>query len=96
MIGRRVLTGTDAVQLDTPEPSVVQLAYNSYRTQLTLTPGDGEQFVALDNASGPFANEDLRKALWAALTARRSCRRAAVGVRSGDDSFHLPGGRRIR
>ena len=78
MIGRRVLTGTDAVQLDTPEPSVVQLAYNSYRTQLTLTPGDGEQFVALDNASGPFANEDLRKALWAALD-----REAIVQARGG-------------
>ncbi|MFZ1992574.1 MAG: ABC transporter substrate-binding protein, partial [Solirubrobacteraceae bacterium] len=78
VIGRRVLTDTDAVQLDTPEPSVVQLAYNSYPSQLTLTPGAGEQFVALDNAAGPFTNEDLRKALWAALD-----RQAIVRARGG-------------
>lgn len=78
VIGSQVLTGRAAVQLDPPDPSVASLAYASHRSQLTLTPGAGEQFVALDNAAGPFTNENLRKALWAALD-----REAIVRARGG-------------
>ena len=84
VIGGRVLNASDAVQLDSPEPSVVQRAYDSYRDQLALTPGAGEQFIALNNAAGPFTNEDLRKALWAALD-----REAIVQARGGA-SFAQP------
>ena len=67
VIGPQVLKGSDAVQLDTPTHSTVKLAYESYPSQLTITPGAGIFYASLDNARGPFANEDLRKAVWAAV-----------------------------
>ncbi|HZE15924.1 MAG TPA: ABC transporter substrate-binding protein, partial [Mycobacterium sp.] len=67
IIGPQVLKGSAAVQLDTPTRSTVKLAYESYPSQLTITPGAGILYAALDNAHGPFANADLRKALWAAV-----------------------------
>ncbi|MGI9184516.1 MAG: ABC transporter substrate-binding protein [Solirubrobacteraceae bacterium] len=77
-VGQRVLNGSDAVQLDSPAPSTVTLAYQQYAAQITFTPGSGEHYLALDNAAGPFKNIDLRRAVWAALD-----RRAIVKARGG-------------
>ena len=67
VIGRQVLTGSNTVQLDTVAGPVVKLAYQQYYNQLIAVTGAGNHYVALNNKQGPFANVNVRKALWAAL-----------------------------
>jgi peptide/nickel transport system substrate-binding protein len=67
VIGRQVLEGSQKVQNDTPAQPIVKLAYEKFRTQLEISPGAGDHYIAVDNKQGPFANVNLRKALWAAL-----------------------------
>jgi len=78
VIGQQVLKSTDAVQNDSPAPSIVQQAYQHYPRQITFTPGSGTYYASLDNARGPFTNIDLRKAVWAELD-----RDAIVKARGG-------------
>jgi peptide/nickel transport system substrate-binding protein len=67
VIGHQVLTGSDLVQNDPPSRTIVQEAYEHHRSQLMISPGAGIHYVSVNNAHGPFANANLRKALWAAL-----------------------------
>jgi peptide/nickel transport system substrate-binding protein len=67
VIGRQVLEGSSLLQNDTPAQSIVKLAYQSYRSQLEISPGAGDHYVALNNKKGPFSNINLRKAYWAIL-----------------------------
>ncbi len=67
VIGRQVLQGSNMVQNDPPERSIVQLAYEHYPSQLMISPGAGDHYIAVNNAHGPFTNINLRKAFWAAL-----------------------------
>ena len=67
VIGRQVLEGSDMVQNDTPAQPIVKLAYENFRSQLSISPGAGTRYIAVNNKQGPFANVDLRKAFWAAL-----------------------------
>ena len=67
VFGRQVLMGSDAVQGDVPTAPVVELAYKHYYHQIVAVPGTGVFFITLNNHKGPFSNEDLRKAVWAAL-----------------------------
>jgi peptide/nickel transport system substrate-binding protein len=67
VIGRQVLEGSGMVQNDTPAQSIVKLAYEKFRTQLEISPGAGDHYIAVDNRQGPFSNVNVRKALWAAL-----------------------------
>jgi len=67
VIGQQVLKGSHSIQLDTPSQSNVKLAYQSYPSDITFTPGSGEHYLALNNAHGPFKNVDLRRAVFAAL-----------------------------
>jgi peptide/nickel transport system substrate-binding protein len=92
-VGQRVLTGSDAVQLDAPAPSTVTLAYQQYPSQITFTPGSGEHYAALNNAAGPFKNINLRRAVWAALD-REAIARARGGslVAAAATHFIYPGG----
>jgi len=78
VIGRQVLQGTHAVQFDTPAQSAVKLAYQQFPSQVTFTPGSGDHYVALDNASGPFKDVNLRRAVWANLD-----RAAIIKLRGG-------------
>jgi peptide/nickel transport system substrate-binding protein len=78
VIGQQVLKGTDSIQADTPAQSIVKLAYESYPSQITFTPGSGDHYASVDNAHGPFANVNLRRAFWAALD-----REAIVKARGG-------------
>jgi peptide/nickel transport system substrate-binding protein len=66
-IGQRVLKGTDAVQDGRPADVIIRLASEHYRSQLLISPSGGSRYVAVDNKHGPFANSDVRRALWAAL-----------------------------
>lgn len=83
-VGQRVLTGSDAVQLDAPAQSMVTLAYQQYPSQITFTPGSGEHYAALNNAAGPFRNINLRRAAWAALD------RAAIAKARGGSLVATP------
>jgi peptide/nickel transport system substrate-binding protein len=67
VIGRQVLEGSHMVQNDELAQSTVQLAYEHFRTQLEISPGAGSNYIAVNNHQGPFANVNVRKALWAAL-----------------------------
>jgi peptide/nickel transport system substrate-binding protein len=78
VIGKQVLQGEDVVQNDSPAQSIVKEAYEHYPQQITFTPGSGTYYASLNTAQGPFANIDLRKAVWAALD-----REAIVKVRGG-------------
>jgi peptide/nickel transport system substrate-binding protein len=78
VIGRQVLEGSSAVQNDTPAQPIVKLAYQQFRSQLEISPGAGEHFVAVDNKKGPFSNVNLRKAFSAALN-RTALNRARGG-----------------
>ncbi|HEX3519165.1 MAG TPA: ABC transporter substrate-binding protein [Solirubrobacteraceae bacterium] len=67
VIGRQVLEGSGMVQNDTPAQAIVKLAYEKFRSQLEISPGAGDHYVAVNNKYGPFKNVNLRKAYWAAL-----------------------------
>jgi peptide/nickel transport system substrate-binding protein len=67
VIGRQVLEGSDMVQNEPPAQPTVKLAYQKFRTQLEISPGAGDHYIAVDNKQGPFSNVNVRKAFWAAL-----------------------------
>lgn len=93
VIGQQVLKGSDSLLLDTPAQSIVKLAYESYPSQITFTPGSGDHYVALDNAAGPFKNVNLRRAVYAGLD-RAAIVKARGGslVASPGTHFIYPGG----
>ncbi len=78
VIGRQVLEGTDLVENEPPAQSDVRLAAERYKAQLEISPSAGSHDIGVNNKVGPFANVDLRKALWAALD-----RTAMVKARGG-------------
>jgi peptide/nickel transport system substrate-binding protein len=67
VIGRQVLEGSHMVENDEVAQSIVQLAYEHFRTQLEISAGAGTNYIAVNNHRGPFASVDVRRALWAAL-----------------------------
>jgi peptide/nickel transport system substrate-binding protein len=67
VIGRQVLEGSDMVQNEAPAQPIVRLAYEKFRSQLEISPGAGDHYIAVNNRQGPFSNVNVRKALWAAL-----------------------------
>ncbi|TMK24552.1 MAG: hypothetical protein E6G62_07900 [Actinobacteria bacterium] len=66
VIGRQVLEGSHLTQSDTPAAPILKLAFQQHRSQLQISPGSGDRYVAINNSDGPFRNVNLRKALWAA------------------------------
>jgi peptide/nickel transport system substrate-binding protein len=79
VIGRQVLEGSDMIQNDPVAQPIVQLAYEKFRSQLQISPGAGDRYIAVNNSSGPFTNVNLRKAYWAVLD-----REAMNKVRGGE------------
>jgi len=67
VIDRQVLEGSNVVQNEPVAQSAVKLAAEHYKSQLSLSPGAGNRYVALNNKVGPFKNVDLRKAVFAAI-----------------------------
>ncbi len=88
VIGPQVLKGSDSVQLDTPANSVVKLAYDSYPSQITFTPGSGDHYVALDNVHGVFSNVNIRRAVWANLD-RAAIIKERGGSLTGEPATHF-------
>jgi len=87
-IGRAVLTGTHLVQNGAPSASIVALAFKDFTSQMVIIPDAGVRYVALNNRRGPFANLNLRRALWAALD-RRALRDATGGPITGKVASHF-------
>jgi peptide/nickel transport system substrate-binding protein len=67
VIGKQVLEGTNIVENEPPAQSNIRLAAEKYKGQLEISPGAGSHYIGVNNAHGPFKNENLRKAFWAAL-----------------------------
>jgi len=67
VIGRQVLEGGNVVQSEPPTQANVRLAAEKYKEQMYISPGAGSHYITLNNKVGPFKNENLRKAVWAAL-----------------------------
>jgi peptide/nickel transport system substrate-binding protein len=88
VIDRQVLEGTNIVQNEPVAQSAVKLAAESYKSQLDLSPGGGNRYVALNNKVGPFTNVDLRKALYAALD-REALDRARGGELVSNVATHF-------
>ena len=88
VIGQQVLKGTSAVQFDTPAQSAVKLAYQQYPSQITFTAGSGDHYVALNNSKGPFANVNLRRAVWANLD-RAAIIKLKGGTLTGQPGTHF-------
>jgi peptide/nickel transport system substrate-binding protein len=67
VIGRQVLEGTNIVENEPPDKSAIRLATERYKNQMEISPGAGSHYIGVNTHQGPFTNENLRKALWAAL-----------------------------
>ncbi len=88
VIGKQVLEGTNVVENEPPAQSNVRLAAEKYKSQLLISPGAGSHYIGVNNAHGPFKNENLRKALWAALD-RTAMDRARGGKLVTDVMTHF-------
>ncbi|HXI94834.1 MAG TPA: ABC transporter substrate-binding protein [Candidatus Acidoferrum sp.] len=67
VIGRQVLAGTNLVASEAPPQSIVKEAAQQHKEQLEISPSAGTHYIGVNNKVGPFKNENLRKAFWAAL-----------------------------
>jgi peptide/nickel transport system substrate-binding protein len=69
VLGRQVLEGTNVVENEAGllASNIVRLAVERYKNQLEISPGAGSHYITLNSTHGPFKNENLRKAVWAAL-----------------------------
>jgi peptide/nickel transport system substrate-binding protein len=69
ILAEETLKGTNLVDSSGGElpPGALTEAYERYKSQLEISPGGGEHYIGVNNAVAPFANEDLRKAFYAAL-----------------------------
>ena len=88
VIGHQVLAGSGMVENDPPPNSIIELAYKNYPTQMAVTQGAGILYVALNNKQGPFANVNLRKAVWAAMD-RVALQKATGGPLTGPIGTHF-------
>ncbi len=52
VIGRQVLEGSDMVQNDPVAKSIVQLAYEKYRSQMQISPGAGDHYISGQQLEG--------------------------------------------
>ncbi len=88
VIGRSVLEGRDLVENEPPAATAVLLAVEHHPNQLEIASGAGSHYIGVNNRVGPFANIDLRKALWAALD-RVALDRARGGALVTDVASHF-------
>ena len=88
VIGRQVLEGSNMVQNDTPAQSIVKLAFQRFPHQLSISPGAGDHYIAVNNKQGPFSNLNARKAFWAALN-RTAMNKARGGALVTDVMTHF-------
>jgi peptide/nickel transport system substrate-binding protein len=88
VLGRQVLTGNDMILNETAGAATIQLAFQRYPEQIFTIPGTLVAFIPLNTAHGPFANADLRRAVYAALD-REAIIRAAGGTAANELATHF-------
>ena len=88
VIGPQVLKGTSMAQLDTPNRSTVEQAYEKYPSQITFTAGAGDHYLTLNNAHGIFKNVNIRRAVYANLN-RSAIIKIKGGVLTGTPGTHF-------
>lgn len=86
--GRQVLDGRGLMLGDTPPPALVKRAYQQARDQIFFSPGAGSRYATLNTAIPPFDDDNLRKAVSAALD-REQMRRIRGGEVVGDVASHF-------
>lgn len=85
--GRKILTGQDLINGDTPAAPVVKLGVQKYKDQISFTPL-GNRYIAMNTAIPPFDNVNLRKAVVAA-TDRKALQLTRGGAVAGDIATHF-------
>jgi peptide/nickel transport system substrate-binding protein len=85
--GRKILTGRDLINGDTPAAPVVKLGVQKHKDQISFTPL-GNRFIAMNTAIAPFDNVNLRKAVVAA-TDRKALQLTRGGAVAGDIATHF-------
>jgi len=91
---RQVLTGQNMVSGDfaAPPPEIAKQLQTRYKGQYTITPSQGNRFIALNAAKPPFDNVNVRRAFLAA-TDRTALRLTRGGPYIGTVATHfLPPG----
>jgi peptide/nickel transport system substrate-binding protein len=78
VLGPQTLHSTDQVDNEGTPQNTVKEAFEHYKSQLEISPGAGAHYIGVNNKVGPFKNENLRKAFWAALD-RKAMDRARGG-----------------
>ncbi len=86
--GRQVLDGRGLILGDSPSPALVKRAYQDARDQIFFSPGAGNRYVSLNTVIPPFDDENVRKAVSAALD-REQMRRVRGGEVVGDVANHF-------
>ncbi len=86
--GRQVLDGKGLILADTPPPALVKRAYQDAPDQIFFSPGAGNRYATLNTALPPFDDENVRKAVAAALD-REQMRRIRGGEVVGDVASHF-------
>lgn len=85
---RQTLQGRGMAFGEAPPASIVKLAYQRYRSQITFSPGAGSRYIALNTQIPPFNDANLRKAVAAALD-RDQMRLVRGGAVIGDVATHF-------
>jgi peptide/nickel transport system substrate-binding protein len=85
--GRKILTGQDLINGDTPAAPVVKLGVQKYKDQISFT-ALGNRYIAMNTAIPPFDNVNLRKAVVAA-TDRKALQLTRGGAVAGDIATHF-------
>lgn len=86
---RKILTGSSQVNGDIlPEPQGLKLAATKYPDQMSLVPGTGDRYIALNTQIPPFNDINVRKAVLAGFD-REAVRLARGGPLAGDIPTHF-------
>lgn len=86
--GRQVLNGSHMVLADPPPAPLVKLASQEHPDQIFFSPGAGSRYAALNTQIPPFDDENVRKAVAAALD-RERMRLVRGGEVVGDIANHF-------
>jgi peptide/nickel transport system substrate-binding protein len=85
---RKILEGENMINGDfAPEPAILKQALTQQKDQLTLVPGGGGRWVAMNTTIKPFDNPDVRRAVVAGFD-REAMRLTRGGEVIGDIPTH--------
>jgi len=88
VLAEQTVAGKNIVFQEATPSSVLRQAYEHHRNQLEIAPAGIEHYIGVNNSSGPFQNEDLRKALYVALD-RNALNKLAGGSLVASNATHM-------